>query len=459
MRNSITAKLFLAILAGFFVVIFVQTVALRSSFQNGLLRMLDEEAIESLERTLPAVQESYATHGSWDFLSERSAWADVMISRYHAFPARKVTSADQLGAPARMGLLDADFHFLAGNPLVSRKSVHRPVLANGKTVGFLAVVPMRQAMEPSLEEFFQSQRQTWLVLLGISVLVVAGLAFLLTRVLRERLRMLEEGTQAMSEGKFDVRIEPGVPDELGRLARAFNGMAQTLEHAERARRNFMADISHELRTPLAVVRAEVESLQDGVRRGGVDSLANIAEHAKLLGSLIDDLHDLSLTDVGAMAYRFQVDDLAIELEAVLSTMAPRFSAASLELVADVDQDEVLVAYDSMRMRQLFENLLENALRYTDPGGVVKVSCKKAGEWVKVAIEDTAPGVREEQLPKLFDRFYRAEPSRNRATGGSGLGLAISRNIVEAHQGVIHANAASAGGLAVTLSFPLASPSR
>lgn len=240
---------------------------------------------------------------------------------------------------------------------------------------------------------------------------------------------------------------------LDQLARDFNQLAQALDNNERARRDFMADVSHELRTPLAVLRAELEALQDGIRPMTRESLTSLHQEVGQLGKLIEDLYDLSLTDVGALAYRRAPIDLSVVLQSTLAGMHTRIAAAGLTLQAHGITAPLHVDGDERRLQQLLSNLLENALRYTDAGGQLRVQCARRAHLVEIVIEDSAPGVPADKLDRLFERFYRVEGSRNRASGGSGLGLAICRNIVGAHDGEIHATASPLGGLRVTLRLP------
>ena len=264
-------------------------------------------------------------------------------------------------------------------------------------------------------------------------------------------------THRLAAGDYASRVEIGANDELGTLARDFNQLAQTLEHTERARRTFMADISHELRTPLAVLRAELEAIQDGIRPPSASTLEAMNQELGQRGKLIDDLHDLSLTDVGAMAYRRAPIDLVTVLQAAQAGMQRRFEAAGLRLEVSIAPPPLSISGDEARLQQLFGNLLENSLRYTDKGGIARLHCQRDDAVAGISIEDSAPGVPEDKLEKLFERFYRLEASRNRASGGSGLGLAICRNIVEAHDGKIVAEPSPLGGLRIRIELPLAAP--
>jgi two-component system, OmpR family, sensor histidine kinase BaeS len=243
-------------------------------------------------------------------------------------------------------------------------------------------------------------------------------------------------------------------DELGRLASDFNALALTLEKNEQARRSWLADISHELRTPLAILRGEIEALEDGLRQPTPEAIRSLHGEVMRLGRLVDDLQQLALSDLGALTYRKEELDLVPLLAAVIDSYRPELVRNGLQLHVELPRLPVTVFADGERLRQLFANLLDNALKYTDGDGQVEVRLAEEGGQAKIDICDSAPTVAAQELERLFERFYRVEGSRNRASGGAGLGLAICRNIVEAHDGSISARESSLGGLWLEISLPL-----
>jgi len=267
-----------------------------------------------------------------------------------------------------------------------------------------------------------------------------------------RLRDTAEATHRLAVGDYDARIVPGARDEMGLLARDFNHLAQTLGANERARRQLMADISHELRTPLAILRAELEALQDGIRRPTESNLRALSQQTAQLGKLIDDVYDLSLTDVGALAYRRTPLDVSVVLLTAVEGLMRRFDARGISISA-APMHAGLVEADERRLQQLFTNILENTLSYTDTGGTARIRCEAKGDMLCVTFDDSGPGVASDQMERLFERFYRADGARARSSGGSGLGLAICRNIVQAHGGDIHAETSDLGGLRIVMQLP------
>lgn len=458
MKFGIRAKLFLFVLLACVAVVVVQAIAMRLVIERGFLGYLNQQSRMRMEEVVPRLEKAYAARGSWNFLrSDFREWMNLVLPflrEPEGDPAPRLAASDQTGALARVGLLDAELRRVVGNPGVNADSIRIPIVVEGRAVGWIAMVPF-EAVLPTNDERFLEQQLKALTMVGLGSIVVAALlTFVLARALLRRVRDMAKATHLVASGDYASRIALGADDELGALAREFNRMAQTLEHTEQARRGFMADISHELRTPLAVLRAQLEAIQDGIRSPTAQSTNAMHLQVDRLGKLVNDLHDLSLSDVGAMAYRRAPIDVAVVLLAASSSMQERLEKASLQLVLEITQVSLTISGDEPRLHQLFANLLENSLRYTDSGGVLQVRCVPHGANALIVIEDSAPGVPDDKTEKLFERFYRVEGSRNRATGGSGLGLAICRNIVEAHEGHITASASQLGGLRIAIELPL-----
>lgn len=326
-------------------------------------------------------------------------------------------------------------------------------MVNGAEVGAVIASPVERLTRNTDINFDRQQRQTSWLIVALSTLLAALATFPLARGLLAPVKRLVDGTHKLAAGDFTTRVAPTSEDELGRLAEDFNQLASTLEKNQQMRRDFMADISHELRTPLAVLRGELEAIQDGVRKFTPETLASLQAEVGTLTKLVDDLHQLSMSDEGALAYQKAPVDLIPLLEVAGGAFRERFASRGLKLQFSLP-DSITVFGDRDRLMQLFNNLLENSLRYTDSGGSLKISAEQHDKTVRLTFADSAPGVSDDQLQKLFERFYRTEGSRNRASGGSGLGLAICLNIVEAHNGRIIAAHSPFGGLSITVELPL-----
>jgi two-component system sensor histidine kinase BaeS len=225
-------------------------------------------------------------------------------------------------------------------------------------------------------------------------------------------------------------------------------MAQRLQDVERARRQWVADTSHELRTPLSVLRGQIEALQDGIRPLSVDHLAVMQRQIQSLSQLIDDLYQLAGADVGQLNLRKADVDIAQLVGQVFDAFREKFASAGLTATVDSLPAQVVVQGDADRLRQVFINLFENSVRYTASGGELRVSTHHVGTELRIAVDDSAPSVPAELLPRLGERFFRVEASRSRQFGGAGLGLALCRQIVEAHGGRLEFSASPLGGLLV-----------
>jgi two-component system, OmpR family, sensor histidine kinase BaeS len=366
--------------------------------------------------------------------------------------------SDLTGAGLRFTLLDAQGHYLFGNPRAASgpHALKREIVIGGHTVGILTMLSFRQVTEAGDLRFQTGQyRATWMV--GMQALLLAGLlAIWLARTLLNPVHRIAKATHALAKGDYASRVVTRSHDELGQLAHDFNKLALTLERNETMRRQFVADVSHELRTPLAIIRGELEALEDGVRQLDAAAIQSLQAEVGTLSKLIDDLYQLSLADLGTLTYRKVDVDVGRLLEAVVETFQERLRKGRLTLDLRLSAQPTMIIADESRLQQVFNNLIENSLRYTDAGGQLRIACGGAANGVTVELMDSAPGVDDQSLPRLFDRFYRVEASRNRASGGAGLGLAICRAIIEAHGGSIQARPSPLGGLWLTVHLPAGS---
>jgi two-component system sensor histidine kinase BaeS len=278
---------------------------------------------------------------------------------------------------------------------------------------------------------------------------------MLARIVLAPVKRLMNATHSLAGGDYSARVPAGRRDELGRLASDFNLLADSLQQAERSRRNLIADISHELRTPLAVLRGELEAIEDGVHEFDRDSLKSLQTEVNMLNKLIEDLYELSLSDVGALSYYKTPTHVAELARASLDAMRESFKAKQIAVEFSCMQAiaDATFAVDSARFVQLLKNLLQNSLRYTDPGGHVRVSLSESSQGWQLEVQDSLPGVPEAALAHLFDRFYRVDESRSRQSGGAGLGLSLCRAIATAHGGTIAARPSPLGGVWITARFP------
>jgi two-component system sensor histidine kinase BaeS len=381
----------------------------------------------------------------------------------------------------RVVLMDAENNVVIGPRQYPANMKKIPLKHESVLVGFLGHIPQKDVLAKHQLQFVQEQKKSFTLI----SLVIAALATLISFPLASRLvrrtNALANGTHRLAAGKYGTRIEKGPADELGQLTQDFNSLALTLEKNEQGRRQWVADISHELRTPLAVLRGEIEALQDDVRQFTPEAIHSLYSEVMRLNRLVDDLFQLSMSDIGALTYRKENVDGAAILNHAADLFRVEFAKKNITLTVNApaegelylfgDHERLHQLFDNLlsnslkytdadgelriheRLHQLFDNLLSNSLKYTDADGELRIRCQTAGEGTEILFQDSSPGVPAADIDKLFERLFRVENSRSRTSGGAGLGLAICRNIVEAHGGTIAAEPSPFGGLSIRVTLP------
>lgn len=286
------------------------------------------------------------------------------------------------------------------------------------------------------------------VAVGVGLAVILG-GLLLSRAVLRPVRALTLAARGLGEGDLERRVPASGRDEIAELGRAFNRMADSVQTGEERQRRLIGDIAHELRTPLANLRGYLEALQDGFVEPTPELLDSLHEEAMLQQRIVDDLQDLALAEAGALTYHHAVVDLLDVLDTCRTAHRAQAEAAGVSLELEGPQ-RVYVDADTDRLRQVVGNLIGNALRATPPGGTVTLALVRHGESAVLQVRDTGKGIPAEHLPHLFDRFWRADAARGRATGGSGLGLSIARQIVTDHRGTIDVESTVGAGTTFTV---------
>ena len=281
------------------------------------------------------------------------------------------------------------------------------------------------------------------------ILLIGGL-FFAWRTVRGTAAPIAEvmsAAERVADGDYAVRVETRANGDVGRLVESFNAMTTRLQTNEEQRRNLFADVAHELRTPLSVVRGNAEGMLDGVYPRDDARLTTILDATAVMSRLLDDLRTLSMTDTGALRLHKELTDVGDLLQDVRSAFAPRAVEAGVGFTVTAEPLSPL-DIDPVRVRQVLENLLDNALRHTPRGGSIRVEARREGAAVLVRVADTGRGIPPEALPHVFDRFWKSADS-----GGSGLGLAIARGLIEAHGGQIRADSVVGRGTVVSFTLP------
>jgi signal transduction histidine kinase len=289
-----------------------------------------------------------------------------------------------------------------------------------------------------------------------SVALALGMVQLLARGMTSPLREMVSATRAMARGDYSRRVTATSRDEVGELARAFNTMAAELAEIDRLRRDLVANVSHELRTPISALQAVLENLLDGVEPPDSDTLRTMLAQVQRLGRLVEQLLDLSRLESRAVPLerrRFEILPLLEQAAEESRVHAERGMERDVRLAVDVEPASLRLDGDPERVHQVVANLLENAIRYSPPGGRVDVRARRNGGGVVIEVADQGPGIPPHEAGRVFERFYRADPARASGDGGSGLGLAIARWIVELHGGHIRAEQNEPQGCRVVVSLP------
>ena len=474
MKTSITYRLFGAILLAAGLAVICLMVIMQWNLDRSFLKFVRETEATGRTQLVSTLEQLHSTHGNWDLLVQNpSAWQELLTSTL----ARPDAKPPTMGPPRRPDrsqpqrvpgpppfiqdyqqrffLYAADHQFLIGESKAAGDINLITLTSDGKTIGFLGYLPIEKLTDNRHLDFLQRQQSTFILAAIIIVIVSAGISLLLARRLIRPLKHMTIATHKLSSGKLSTRVAVNSSDELGQLADDFNRLALTLEKNEKARKQWIADISHELRTPIGILRGEVEALLDGIRTADPAALNSLHGETMRLSRLVDDLYQLSMSDLGALTYRKAKIDIIELLNDLLDSYQSEIDKQKTHFFGINPRSRpVFILADPERLRQLFANLIDNSLKYTDPGGYLKIILNKGTNSAEINLQDSAPAVPEENLDKLFDRLYREETSRNRATGGAGLGLAICRNISEAHQGKISAHPSPLGGLWIKVSLPL-----
>jgi signal transduction histidine kinase len=421
------------------------------------------------------IGDRYEQWGGWDGVADRlrrarqsGQFGQTALGRL--FRNRRVQIVDS------QGYLVFDSAGPAQRRIVPRipGGTESPVIVDGQQVGSVIVSGQRAILNQAERSFLGV---VYLSVIGGSVLaalVALAVGLVITGRVTRPLRTLRDAAQRLAIGARHEPLPIPPERELAELAISFNTMAAELEHQQRLRRQLVADIAHELRTPLSVLQLQVEGLEDGIEQPTPATLHSLAEELSLLTRLVDDLRLLSLADAGQLSLAPEDLDAAAIVDRAVATATPRARQQQIDLRAERPSPALAVAADPQRLAQILGNLIENALRYTPAGGTVTLGAKRTEEqglrtekcstqssvlapqsWIVFEVTDTGAGVPPDELPRIFERFYRTDKARARETGGTGLGLAIVQRLVEMQGGRIWASSTISQGTTFHVALPAA----
>jgi signal transduction histidine kinase len=392
----------------------------------------------------------YIGHGSWDGVESLIRAGNSPDSRLLRLDWERAILLDKNGnvvlyygkGDPMMGMMD---------PSMMLNSQVFDLKANGEVIGTL-LVDSSSVSHPVRLSF--SVLNPVLMVGGLMLLLTVVIGIFLMRRMVNPLAEVIVAAENVASGNLKTRIKTGhTQSDLATLSTHFNRMTETLERNDNERRALLTDIAHELRTPLSVLRGRLEGIMDGVYPANEANIAQALEETYLLERLVEDLRLLTLAESRQLHFEMKETNLADLLKKIVSLFTPQAKSKSIDLSLDLQSTDLQLKVDPQRLEQVIGNLIGNSLRYAPGNGSIIVKAEKVSSGVEIKISDTGPGVPEEELPFIFDRFWRSEKSRARVTGGAGLGLTISKQLVEAQGGTITAKNRPEGGLEVSIHFP------
>lgn len=510
-KLKIWHKLALAIITIVSIVLIIGILLIQNSFQQGFLNYLNNLESQRIEKLAKQLRKDYQETGDWSFLPLQRGWRRYIDdtlrplrpedrnrkshqkrpdhwqgqdrhppphenrphrpppqgSPDHPRPRRpppprpktmfhNLASKEDIGQTESSGtkvyisLYNRDKQLILGIESDNNTAIKYPIYLDKQLLAYLYIKPFTKLTSQLDQDFVKQQQDSFVKIMLLAFVITLLGAWLLALYFRKRIAPLTQIATQLSSGNYEYRAKLKQKDELGQLAIDLNHLGKTLQHNQTSRQQWIADISHELRTPLSILRGELEAIEDGIRPMNKAAIQSLVAEVKRLGKLVEDLYQLSLSDLGALNYVKEPLDLYELIQNVADFFTQRFSEHNIDVSFHIDNQAAMIFGDEKRLFQLFSNLFENTVRYTDAGGQLKIYCLCENNQISIKLEDSKPAVSDEQLTRLFDRLYRVEASRNRASGGAGLGLSIVKAVADAHNATIISSHSSLGGLAVTL---------
>ncbi len=461
LKFKLSHKLFGAFLLTTILTVVLMGVTNYFNISGDFANYIEQAELARHETTVEILATYYRENGDWERLRDnRRAWRRIFQNQFFRDDEPERRHNRSLGSFRgfrRVSLLDNNRSLIFGRSHPPEMLLMKPIRLEGETIGWLAIRKGEELTDPLALGFLKQQSQAFWIIGGLAIGFAALVSFFLARHFLAPIHQLTEGTQSLKNREFHTRIPVQTKDELGTLAANFNVMAETLERYEEMRKEWIADVSHELRTPLAILRGEIEAMQDGIRQPTPENLDSLHREVQHISQIVHDLSDLLLSDSGGLSFQKSPANLLEILQGVLKLYQARFADRNITVETQFTSDHpIVISGDTQRLTQLFTNLLENNLRYTTSPGSLKLILYPTADTVHLAFEDSGPGVPEKAVERLFERLYRVDKSRSRAMGGSGLGLSICQHIVEHHGGTIQARNAPNAGLRIEMQFPVLS---
>ncbi|RBP79437.1 HAMP domain-containing protein [Marinomonas rhizomae] len=505
MRIPIVTKLFISLFVTSVLLVTGMAFLVSHSFKTGFQNYLNQQEEKQVVELASDIAEYYSNEYGWRILRDRpEIWEEMFADPNRPLPPHQQAPIPEFGrfepppqghqrpipefgrfepspqGPQRPGqgpfpppqgdsgmpeelsplshriyLADEQRNWIVGAaPQLQKKATSEllnvPIKVNSKTVGWLVLEQKSLLSGPLVAQFYEQQQSNLFWIIGLAGLASLIVALFLVRYFLAPLKRLKQGANALSEGDYDFSFGSLSNDEFGELSDSFQSLSRSLKKQKESREQWLVDISHELRTPIAVLRSELEAIQDGIRKPEEQRINSMHHQVMGLRRLVDDLYLLSKTDSGVYQMDVQQLDISVLTQRVIHQFESRVIEKGLGIELIKPDHAVFIKGDEKTLEQLYVNLLENSLRYTDAPGQILISIIELENNLILRVEDSSPSVSEKHLPNLFRRLYRVDKSRSRQYGGSGLGLSICRNIVIMHGGNILARPSALGGLMIEI---------
>jgi two-component system, OmpR family, sensor histidine kinase BaeS len=455
-------RLFLSSLAIILITLLLSMFSVNLVFQKQFSDYLTQTTEATLEQLPERLSSIYLSKGGWD--------SQALNDLAHTLPlGTEVTLKDPSGKTLLTLVNPMESMMFNGSGMGMGMNMNmgmnysvqewkmKTLNVNGPQ-GILAIATVHypataRILNPTDASFVSAIYRSLILAGGLALLIGILLSYWTSRRLVSPLQRLTKAVYRVGEGHFDERVPITTTDEVGQLATAFNDMADNLKKQEHLRKQFTADIAHELRTPLTSIKSYIEAFQDGVLQADAENLTIINDEIERLVSLSSDLKDLNVAEIGSLKPHFEQINVDELLAKIVNMLYPLIQEKGIRLEWEKPQQSIEILGDDHLLTRLFYNLLHNAYKYTENYGHININIEARPNDVLVKIQDSGIGISEEDLPFIFERFYRADKSRSRETGGTGIGLALVHQITSLHKGMIEVNSKLGEGSTFTVFLP------
>ncbi len=483
MKLRIKHKLLLLLLCANTAIAAFMFVLNSQSFSAGFNQYIKDTEKTKLQPLIKEIGKVYQQQGNWLWLKQKRGLWHQLIQKHlntqnlslqpgnhraeHFIPGQYRPHLPNIPGPTPppqrgqndLVFLDPHFYIQDQNRELVLGSTHNtklfrwlPIKVNDSIIGYFGYFNNDKAKNQLDALFIKQQQRNFLtitlVLIGLSTVIAIPAATRFVHPINQLNQMLNR----IAQGDYRQQINIKTNDEVADLSRNLNQLAETLEKNLHARQKWFASISHELRTPVAILKGEIEAVQDGIRLMDAHTFDSMHVEIERLNRLINDLHNLTLTDKAALSYQKAPTDINQLIAKLTERYHQALNDSGIQFKYKLPKTPSLLSADEKRFTQLLDNLMQNSLRYTDEPGMIIASLTHKPTKLTLTWEDSVPGVSDQELTQLLKPLYRTEQSRNRNFGGSGLGLAICKNIAEAHQGQMHLSHSELGGLTIKIDF-------